>query len=106
MKVALEMLDAADEWRMTKDVPLQIRIGLASGQVAGGVIGEQRIQFDLWGDAVNEAARMESSGEPGRVQLAESTRALLGEEWPLEPRQVDVKGMGAMGTYLVGRPSR
>lgn len=101
--VALQMLGEAEEWRRTEAVPLEIRIGLASGSVAGGVIGEQRFLFDLWGDPVNEAARMESTGEPGRVQLAESTRRLLGEERPYVRRQVDVKGLGAMTTYLVDR---
>jgi guanylate cyclase len=105
LTVALGMLEAGEEWRTTQEVPLQLRIGLASGPVAGGIIGEQRILFDLWGDAVNEAARMESSGEPGYIQLAPSTRALLGDEWSYQPRQVEVKGMGAMGTYLVGRRS-
>ena len=103
LEVALEMLDAAGEWRRTEDVPLAVRIGLASGPVAGGVIGEQRILFDLWGDPVNEAARMESTGEPGHIQLAESTRRLLpDDDRHYEAREVDVKGMGAMRTYLVG----
>lgn len=107
LSVALEMLDSAEKWRRTEDVPLEIRIGLASGPVAGGVIGEQRILFDLWGDPVNEAARMESTGEPGHVQLAESTRRLLpDDDRQYERRHVDVKGMGAMGTYLVGRAKR
>jgi len=107
LQVALEMLGAADEWRQTEEIPLDIRIGLASGSVAGGVIGEQRILFDLWGDPVNEAARMESTGEPGHVQLAASTRRLLvSDDRQFLERQVDVKGMGAMGTYLVGRAKR
>ena len=106
LQVALEMLDAAEEWRRTEDVPLAVRIGLASGPVAGGVIGEQRILFDLWGDPVNEAARMELTGVPGQVQLAESTRRLLGDDRAYERRQVEVKGLGAMATYLVGREGR
>ena len=104
LQVALEMLGAADEWRQTEEIPLDIRIGLASGSVAGGVIGEQRILFDLWGDPVNEAARMESTGEPGQVQLATSTRRLLvDDDRQFIERQVEVKGMGSMDTYLVGR---
>lgn len=103
MRVALNMLAATDDWRRTEGVPLDIRIGLASGSVAGGVIGEQRFLFDLWGDAVNEAARMESSGEPGHIQLAESTRRLLDDDQAYERREVDVKGMGVLRTYVVGR---
>lgn len=103
LRVALEMLAAAEEWRASEAVPLDIRIGLASGSVAGGVIGEQRFLFDLWGDTVNEAARMESTGEPGHVQLADSTRRLLGADLVHVRREVDVKGMGRMPTYLVAR---
>ncbi len=106
MTVALGMLDVADAWRRAEALPLDIRIGLASGPVAGGVIGEQRILFDLWGDTVNAAARMESSGEPGHIQLSESTRALLGDDPAGVSRVVDVKGLGPMPTYLVGRPAR
>ncbi len=104
LRTALEMLEATEEWRRTEDVPLDVRIGLASGTVAGGVIGERRILFDLWGDPVNEAARMESTGEPGHVQLTEATRRRLpDDDRRYVPRQVEVKGMGAMSTYLVGR---
>jgi adenylate cyclase len=102
--VALGMLDVVDGWRRAEDLPLDVRIGLASGSVAGGVIGEQRLLFDLWGDPVNEASRMESTGEPGHIQLSESTRRLLPEDGRrFEPRQVEVKGMGQMHTYLLGR---
>jgi adenylate cyclase len=103
LSVALAMLAEVDDWRTTEHVPLDLRIGLASGSVAGGVIGEQRFLFDLWGDAVNEASRMESTGEPGHVQLAESTRRLLGDQVPLMRREVDVKGMGRMPAYLIAR---
>jgi adenylate cyclase len=106
LAVALEMLEVVDEWRRAEDLPLDVRIGLASGSVAGGVIGEQRFLFDLWGDPVNEASRMESTGESGHVQLAESTRRLLpADGHRFEPRQVEVKGMGSMRTYLLGRVS-
>ena len=104
MAVARRMLDASDEWRKVENVPLDIRIGLASGPVAGGVIGDRRVLFDLWGDTVNAAARMESTGEPGHIQIAESTRTLLEDEAPYTTRRVDVKGLGPMTTYLVGRP--
>ena len=67
----------------------------------GGVIGSRRIVFDLWGDTVNTAARMESSGVAGRIQLADSTRALLDDGTDFEPRHIDVKGLGPMTTYLL-----
>ena len=80
-------------WRSANDIDLQVRVGVASGPVVGGVIGQRRIVFDLWGDTVNTAARMESSGVPGQIHLAASTRELLGGN-AIEARQVDVKGSG------------
>jgi guanylate cyclase len=88
------------EWRLANELGLEVRVGLASGPVVGGVIGQRRIVFDLWGDTVNTAARMESSGVPGRVHLASSTRELLGGDG-FEERQVEVKGLGPMRTYLL-----
>ena len=95
------ILRAVAAWRRDNAIELEARVGLASGPVVGGVIGERRITFDLWGDTVNTAARMESSGVPGRIHLAASTRALLGDALALEERRIDVKGLGPMTTYLV-----
>jgi adenylate cyclase len=88
-------------WREQNELSLQVRIGLASGAVVGGVIGHRRIVFDLWGDTVNTASRMESSGVPGRINVAGSTRELLGDRWSFEERRVEVKGLGEMTTYLL-----
>jgi guanylate cyclase len=100
--LARGMLGALDEARRRVDAPLQLRIGLASGPVVGGVIGQQRILFDLWGDTVNTASRMQSSGVPGRIQVAPSTRSLLGDAYAFEERApVEVKALGPMTTYLL-----
>jgi adenylate cyclase len=88
------------DWRVANELALEIRVGVASGPVVGGVIGHRRILFDLWGDTVNTAARMESSGVPGRIHLAASTRELLDGDG-FEERQVEVKGLGMMRTYLL-----
>ncbi|HET7678260.1 MAG TPA: adenylate/guanylate cyclase domain-containing protein [Candidatus Limnocylindrales bacterium] len=105
--LALGMLEALDEVCRRLRAPLQLRIGLASGPVVGGVIGERRILFDLWGDTVNTAARMQSSGVPGRIHVAQSTRALLGDAYEFDEREpVDVKGLGPMTTYLLAAPVR
>ncbi len=101
VSLALAMREAVAGWRTGHRLALELRIGLASGPVVAGVIGEQRLSFDLWGETVNLAARMESSGVPGRIQVAASTAELLDERWSLEPREVDVKGLGPMRTYLV-----
>ena len=102
MHLARGMLVALAEARERFGMPLELRIGLASGPVVGGVIGDRRILFDLWGDTVNIAARMQSSGVPGRIQVAPATRELLGDTWTFEEREpVDVKGLGLMTTYLL-----
>lgn len=98
---ARSMLAAVADWRTANGLDLQVRVGLASGPVVGGVIGRRRILFDMWGATVNAAARMESSSLPGRIQLAASTRERLDEALACEERTVDVKGLGPMTTYLL-----
>lgn len=78
----------------------QVRVGVASGPVVAGVIGQRRLLFDLWGDTVNLASRMESSGVPGRIHLSAATRELLGDTERFERREVHVKGLGPLTTYL------
>jgi adenylate cyclase len=103
MELARGMLRALADARSRLGLELELRIGLASGAVVGGVIGQKRILFDLWGDTVNVASRMESSGVPGRIQVAQSTRELLRDSCSFEERgPVDVKGLGRMTTYLIG----
>jgi guanylate cyclase len=100
MSLAQGMLTVLAEARGA--LPLELRIGLASGPVVGGVIGQRRILFDLWGLTVNTASRMESSGIPWRIQVAPSTRDLLRDSFSFEEReQVEVKGLGRMTRYLV-----
>ncbi len=65
------------------------------------MIGQRRLLFDLWGDTVNMASRMESSGIPGRIQVSAATRALLGSAVDFEERTSEVKGLGVLTTYLV-----
>jgi adenylate cyclase len=101
LALARGMLAAAGEWRATNEVELELRIGLASGKVVAGVIGQKRILFDLWGETVNTASRMESSGLPGRIQVASATWELLRGEHAFERREVEVKGLGPMATYLL-----
>jgi adenylate cyclase len=96
------MIGVVADVRESRGVPLEIRIGVASGPVVGGVIGQRRLLFDLWGDTVNLASRMESSGVAGRIQIAASTRELLPPgRFELEAREVEVKGLGRLTAYLV-----
>jgi adenylate cyclase len=102
--LARSILRAAAAWREAHGLDLQLRVGLASGPVVGGVIGQRRMLFDVWGETVNTAARMESSGVPGRVHLAPTTWAAVGGALVVERREIDVKGMGPMTTYLLVEP--
>jgi len=102
MNVARGMLTAMAEARTRLGLPMELRVGMASGPVVGGVIGQRRILFDLWGDTVNLASRMESSGVPGRIHVAQSTHDLLGDSYAFEARPtVEVKGLGRLTTYLL-----
>jgi len=101
--LSLDMLDALAHFNERGGHSLQVRIGIASGPVVAGVIGKRMYVYDVWGDAVNTASRMESHGVAGRVQVAESTRRLLGEPFQLEERgALAVEGLGEVKTWFVG----
>jgi len=104
---ALDMADAASRLRDSLGNPLPLRIGLASGPVVAGVVGSRRFFYDVWGDAVNVASRMESTDSVGRIQVPEDVYQRLRNDFVLQERgAVDVKGKGLMRTwYLVGRNS-
>jgi class 3 adenylate cyclase len=91
-----------------EDFPeLSVRIGVHSGPVAGGVIGTQKFAYDIWGTTVNTAARLQSTGVPGRVHVSEETRSLTHETFEYEPRgAVELRGLGLMTTYLVSQTSK
>jgi adenylate cyclase len=101
--LSLDMLDAVSRINERTGHHLQARIGIATGAVVAGVIGRRMFLYDVWGDAVNVASRMESHGVAGRVQVSESTRRLLGETFLLEERgALEVEGKGEMKTWFVG----
>jgi adenylate cyclase len=103
--MALAMLEATN--RLTKETgqSVEVRIGLHSGAAIAGVIGTQKVFYDVWGDTVNTASRMESHGDVGRIQLTRETRNRLGDDYMFEERgMVDIKGKGKINTFwLTGK---
>ena len=102
--LALDMVDAVRSSDAVGNLGFELRVGINSGPVVAGVIGRKRFLYDLWGDAVNMASRMESHGTPGRIQITEATHELLKDDFECEPRgSIAVKGKGEMDTwYLIG----
>ncbi|MBE9042042.1 adenylate/guanylate cyclase domain-containing protein [Oscillatoriales cyanobacterium LEGE 11467] len=106
--MALAMQEAVTRFREERGENIQIRIGINTGVVIAGVIGIKKFIYDLWGDAVNVASRMESSGEPGSIQVTRATYEQLKDRYELHERgKIAVKGKGNMTTYwLRGKRSR
>ena len=103
--MALAMAETLDILNDTLPTPLEIRMGINSGDVVAGVIGAHKFIYDIWGDAVNVASRLESSSLPGRIQVSASTYEHLGGDFILAPRDgLKIKGKGAMEAFfLTGR---
>jgi class 3 adenylate cyclase len=101
-RMALAMGPAVAEIARHAGVEVQLRIGIATGAVVAGVIGRAKFSYDLWGDTVNTASRMESHAQPGTIQVTEQTHARLCDRFEFGPqRTVEVKGKGLMTTYLL-----
>jgi len=105
-EMAVAMLDAVETAGRIVGEPLQLRIGLNTGALIAGVLGTHKFVYDVWGDTVNTAKRMESYGLPGRIHVSAATRRALGNLFHFEPRgTVDIKGKGSMETYFLYRHS-
>lgn len=105
--LALDIADAVADLRDPNGRPVPLRIGLAAGPVVAGVVGARRFFYDVWGDAVNVASRMQSTDHEGRIQVPHDVYERLNHDFLFEERgDVEVKGKGVMRTwYLVGRRS-
>ncbi|TVQ14363.1 MAG: adenylate/guanylate cyclase domain-containing response regulator [Leptolyngbya sp. DLM2.Bin27] len=107
MEMALAMQEAATTITRTDGQEFQLRIGINTGQVVAGVIGIKKFSYDLWGDAVNIASRMESQGKPGKIQITEATYERLRHRYAFaEVGQVMVKGHGYLTTYQYVGPGQ
>ncbi len=100
--MALDMISAIADYAKKTNTELTIRVGMHTGSVVAGVIGEKKFIYDLWGDTVNTASRMESAGVPGRIHLSEVTANAVRHEFELEERGLtEIKGKGPMPTFLL-----
>jgi adenylate cyclase len=99
---ALAMRDKVKEFGAAHQMDLQIRTGMTCGSVISGVIGHKKFIYDVWGDVVNTASRMESTGTPGEIQITEKMALLLEDAFVVEKaKEIEVKGKGLMQTYLL-----
>ncbi len=104
-QAALEMLENLRSFNRRYQIDWAVRVGMNSGPVIGGIIGTKKFAYDLWGDTVNIASRMESHGQPWRIQLTESTRKLLGNKFKTEERGViEIKNSEPMRVFHLASP--
>jgi adenylate cyclase len=103
-QAAFAMLEAVRQFNQRHQLDWSIRIGMNSGPVVAGIIGTKKFSYDLWGDTVNIASRMESHGQPGQIQISSVTRKLLSAQFVCDPVGViEIKNSAPIATYLLRR---
>ena len=107
VRTGLKMVEFLEQRNETAEFVWSIRVGVNSGPVVAGVVGKRKYAFDIWGDTVNVASRMESAGQLGRVNISASTYGLIRADFDCEYRgKLDAKGMGQTYKYFVKAPRR
>jgi class 3 adenylate cyclase len=103
-ELALDMQEEIERFNQQYNTSVRIRVGVCTGPLVAGVIGRRRFAYDLWGETVNLACRLESTGEGGRIQIAESTHEWLKHKYQFEPKHsVDVMGDGHLSAYWLDK---
>ncbi len=102
MTMAVRMIQVSQEISKDRDITLRLRIGVNSGPVVAGIIGSRKFIYDLWGDTVNLASRMESHGIPDAIQVTRSVFEKMREQYTFEERgSIEVKGKGSIETWIL-----
>jgi len=106
-QAALDMIEVTNQMRTTDGGPVQVRVGLNVGPATAGIIGHKRFLYDLWGDTVNVASRMETASQPGAVLVTSDVKGRLGSHFLLGPCvEREIKGKGTMNTWIISpRPA-
>jgi adenylate cyclase len=101
-RFALAALKTVDQYNRDTGQNLQMRIGIHTGTVVAGIVGTRKYSYDLWGDVVNIASRLESTSLPGRIHVANAVRTRLLDDFELEERgQVEIRGLGSVQTFFL-----